>query len=63
MLKAQILITNNFDFDSLNNMLEFDAFVNTACPRLGEDQERLRKPIINVNELFELIHMKAQMKK
>lgn len=63
MLKAQILITNNFDFDSLNNMLEFDVFVNTACPRLAEDQERLRKPIININELFELIHLKAQMKK
>lgn len=61
-LNAQILITNNIDFDSLNNLMEFDVFVNTACPRLVEDQERLRKPILNVNEINELIKIISSLK-
>ena len=52
-MQAVVLLANTFDFDSLNNMLEIDAFVNTACPRLvTEDQERLRKPLISPDELM-----------
>ncbi|MGC8671655.1 MAG: diphthamide biosynthesis enzyme Dph2, partial [Candidatus Micrarchaeia archaeon] len=52
-MQAIILLANTFDFDSLNNMLEIEAFVNTACPRLvTEDQERLRKPLISPDELM-----------
>ncbi|MEM3177922.1 MAG: diphthamide biosynthesis enzyme Dph2 [Candidatus Micrarchaeaceae archaeon] len=55
-LSAFILVSNTFDFDSLNNMLEFDAFVNTACPRIAtDDTERLRKPLLSANELMELL--------
>ncbi|MGC8628955.1 MAG: diphthamide biosynthesis enzyme Dph2 [Candidatus Micrarchaeia archaeon] len=51
--QAVLLVADTFDFDSLNNMLEIDAFVNTACPRLvTEDQERLRKPLISADELM-----------
>jgi len=54
--RAQILVANTFDFDALNNMLEIDAFVNTACPRIvTEDQERTRKPIISADELIEIL--------
>ncbi len=62
-LEAYILTTNNIDFDSLNNMLEFDAFVNTACPRISEDNERLRKPLLNPNELYELLKIKEEINK
>jgi 2-(3-amino-3-carboxypropyl)histidine synthase len=56
---AAILVTNTFDFDSLNNMLEFDVFVNTGCPRVGsDDTERLRKPLLTASELAELIELK-----
>jgi len=53
---SPLLVSNTFDFDSLNNMMEIDAFVNTACPRLvTEDDERLRKPLLSANELMEAL--------
>jgi 2-(3-amino-3-carboxypropyl)histidine synthase len=58
---AAILVANTFDFDSLNNMLEFDAFVNTACPRVGsDDTERLRRPLLTATELYTLIALKEK---
>lgn len=58
-LKAAILVSNTFDFDSLNNMMEFDIFVNTSCPRLTtDDNERLRKPLLSANELIEALNQK-----
>ncbi|MGC8710005.1 MAG: diphthamide biosynthesis enzyme Dph2 [Candidatus Micrarchaeia archaeon] len=58
-LEAAILVANTFDFDSLNNMLEIDAFVNTACPRLAtEDFDRLRKPLLSANLLIEVLKLK-----
>ena len=53
---AAILVSNTFDFESLENMREFDAFVNTACPRIGSDDvDRLSKPLLSANELIEVI--------
>lgn len=58
--EAAILVANTFDFDYLNNMMEFDAFVNTACPRLTtDDNERLRKPLLSANNLIELLTLRA----
>ncbi|MGC8547631.1 MAG: diphthamide biosynthesis enzyme Dph2 [Candidatus Micrarchaeia archaeon] len=60
-MQAIILLANTFDFDSLNNMLEIEAFVNTACPRLvTEDQERLRKPLISPDELMLILESKKK---
>ncbi|MDE1854760.1 MAG: diphthamide biosynthesis enzyme Dph2 [Candidatus Micrarchaeota archaeon] len=57
-LTAAILVSNTLDFDSINNMLEFDAFVNTACPRIAiDDTERLRKPLLSANELMEVLKL------
>ena len=56
--EATILIGDTFDFDALNNMMEFDAFVNTACPRLTtEDNDRLRKPLLSANNLTTLLQI------
>jgi 2-(3-amino-3-carboxypropyl)histidine synthase len=61
-LDAQILVANTFDFDSINNMLEFDAFVNTACPRIAiDDTDRIRKPLLSANELMEVLKMKREL--
>ncbi len=61
-LNAQILVANTFDFMSLNNMLEFDAFVNTACPRIAiDDIERTRAPLLSANELMEVLKMKSEL--
>ncbi len=53
--KATILVSNETNFDSLKNFMSFDCFVNTACPRICEDYERLEKPIINMKQADELI--------
>ncbi len=44
-------------------MLEFDAFVNTACPRIAiDDTDRTSKPLLSANELMEVLRMKAELK-
>jgi 2-(3-amino-3-carboxypropyl)histidine synthase len=61
-LSAGILVANTFDFESLNNMREFDAFVNTACPRIAiDDIERTAKPLLSANELMEVLGMKKEL--
>jgi 2-(3-amino-3-carboxypropyl)histidine synthase len=61
-LAAQIVVSNTFDFESLNNMRCFDAFVNTACPRIAmDDAERLAKPLLSANELAEVLRMKKEL--
>ncbi len=60
-MSAGILVSNSIDFDALNNMREFDAFVNTACPRIAtDDNERLRRPLLSANELMEAIKLKSK---
>lgn len=55
---AEILICNEVNYESLNNFLEIDCFVNTACPRIAEDYERVRKPILGVEEVEKIIKIK-----
>ena len=60
---AEILASNTFDFESINNMMEFDAFVNTACPRISiDDNDRLRKPLLSANESMDVLRMKSELK-
>ena len=62
-LSAGIIVANSFDFESLNNMMEFDAFVNTACPRIAvDDPKRIRKPLLSANELMEVLKLKAEIR-
>lgn len=61
-LSAGILVANTFDFESVSNMREFDAFVNTACPRIAiDDTDRLPKPLLSANELNEVLNMKKEL--
>ncbi len=61
-MEASILVANTFDFDSINNMMEFDVLVNTACPRIAvDDIDRTRKPLLSANELMELLRMKGEL--
>ena len=61
-MEAGILVANTFDFDSINNMMEFDVLVNTACPRIAvDDTDRTRKPLLSANELMELLRMKREL--
>ncbi len=61
-LDAQIVVANTFDFEALNNMRCFDAFVNTACPRMAmDDTDRLMKPLLSAKELVEVLTMKKEL--
>ncbi|MCL4379559.1 MAG: diphthamide biosynthesis enzyme Dph2 [Candidatus Marsarchaeota archaeon] len=61
-LTACVLTSNTFDFVSLENMREFDAFVNTACPRIAiDDTDRISKPLLSANELMEVLRMKKEL--
>lgn len=63
-LQAEILITNTFDFGSIDNMIDIDAFVNTACPRIAiDDVDRIRKPLLDANELMEVLKIKEDSAK
>ncbi len=60
-LSAAILVSNAFDFESLGNLSEVDAFVSTACPRIAtDDGERLRKPLLNPDELIISLEMREK---
>jgi len=46
------LIADTFDFSSLENFPFIECYVNTACPRIGYDeQENLGKPIVNIADI------------
>jgi 2-(3-amino-3-carboxypropyl)histidine synthase len=63
-LNAEILVSDTFDFVSLDNMMKFDVFVNTACPRLAiDDINRTRAPILSANELIKVLELKEGLKK
>ncbi|MGC8571922.1 MAG: diphthamide biosynthesis enzyme Dph2 [Candidatus Micrarchaeia archaeon] len=62
-LNAEILVSDTFDFISLGNMLKFDVFVNTACPRIAiDDDNRIKTPILSANELIEVLELKKGLK-
>ncbi len=49
--KTAFITVNEISSDYLNNFSDFDAFVNTACPRVAiDDIGRFNKPIINEKE-------------
>lgn len=60
---AYIITANTFDFTELSNF-DVEAFVNTACPRIGiDDGTRIRgKPILNSDEFFELLELLSEAK-
>ena len=49
--KFYYFIDNNISFDQLENYPFIDVWVNTACPRIGlDDQEKFEKGVININD-------------
>jgi len=54
---ASILISNEINFDALANFNLFEAYINTACPRLRGDYERFGKPVVNIDKLSVLLEL------
>jgi len=55
--RAVLLVSNEINPMALANFNIFDAYINTACPRLIEDRERFGKPLVNVARLKELLEL------
>ncbi len=51
--KFYYFIDNVISFDQLENFPFIEVWVNTACPRIGfDDQEKFRRGVINLNDAF-----------
>ncbi|MEM4348531.1 MAG: diphthamide biosynthesis enzyme Dph2 [Candidatus Anstonellaceae archaeon] len=55
--EAAILVANEFSPTALENFRTFDAYINTACPRIDEDTEAYGKPIVNLEDLKKLLEL------
>ncbi len=55
--EASILVANEFEPMTINNFMDFDCYVNTACPRIADDQEKFGKPVLNIGMLRGLFDM------
>ncbi len=61
--KAFILVANTFEPLTLQNFMEFDAYVNTACPRIVDDVEAFGKPILNPDMILEVFKIWDELEK
>jgi 2-(3-amino-3-carboxypropyl)histidine synthase len=55
--RAEILVANEFSPLSLANFLAFDAYINTACPRISDDREAYGKPLVNISDIKRLLEI------
>jgi len=49
--KAVLFIGDTIQPESLADFQGVECWVNTACPRMVDDQERYPKPIVNIDEI------------
>lgn len=50
--EAYILLSDNIDFEGLENFPFIECFVNTACPRISlDDQKRAPRPIVSIDDI------------
>ncbi len=52
--QPEMLVADEFDPMTINNFMEFECYVNTACPRIADDQEKFERPMLNIGMLKEL---------
>ncbi|MCX6771417.1 MAG: diphthamide biosynthesis enzyme Dph2 [Candidatus Micrarchaeota archaeon] len=55
--RAEMLVANEFSPLALANFLSFDAYINTACPRIVDDREAYGKPVVNISEIKRLLEI------
>jgi 2-(3-amino-3-carboxypropyl)histidine synthase len=60
---AVILISNEFNQIALNNFLNFDCYITTACPRIVDDYNMYGKPILDIKMFNELLKIIDEMKR
>ena len=55
--RAEIVVANEFSSIALANFLKFDAYINTACPRISDDREAYGKPVVNIADMKRLLEL------
>jgi 2-(3-amino-3-carboxypropyl)histidine synthase len=55
--KAAVLVANELNPIALANFMSFDAYINTACPRISDDIDLYGKPVVNVADLKRLLEL------
>ncbi len=60
---AEIIVGNEFNPYSIANFTSFEAYVNTACPRIVDDLDLFGKPVLNAEMLDEMLKITAEGKK
>ena len=55
--RAEIVSANEFSPIALANFLKFDAYINTACPRIVDDREAYGKPVVNIADIKRLLEL------
>ena len=55
--RAEIVAANEFSPIALANFLKFDAYINTACPRIVDDREAYGKPVVNIADIRRLLEI------
>ena len=55
--KAFILVSRSIDPEALQDFNVFDAYINTACPRIADDWESIGRPVVNTNEINLLLEL------
>jgi len=58
--EAHIIVSNELNPHSIANFSVFDAYVNTACPRIADDLDLFGKPILNPEMLEEMARTIAE---
>ncbi|MCX8166423.1 MAG: diphthamide biosynthesis enzyme Dph2 [Candidatus Micrarchaeota archaeon] len=61
--KCYFLICNELNDMVIKNFYGIDALLNTACPRIMDDQEKFQIPIINYKDLYLVEEMQNRMNK
>lgn len=61
--RAEIIVGSEFNPYSIANFNAFEAYVNTACPRLVDDVDLFGKPILNPEMLEQMLALLAEGKK
>jgi 2-(3-amino-3-carboxypropyl)histidine synthase len=52
--RCYVILSDNIDFERLENFNFIDCYINTACPRISyDDYRRMGKPILHVEDIQE----------
>ncbi len=54
---AVLLVANEINPRALDDFNSFDAYISTACPRIGDDHDLYSKPILDLSDLPRLLEL------